>query len=54
LQAEQKFDFIIIDSPPVGVFADTLLLSSLVSPTLIVADETKLKIDKIRHTINAY
>ena len=51
LQAEQKFDFVIIDSPPVGAFADTLLLSSLVSSTLIVADETKLKIDKIRHTV---
>ncbi len=50
-QAEQKFDFVIIDSPPVGTFADTLLLSSLVSSTLIVADEGKLKIDKIRHTI---
>ena len=50
-QAEQKFDFVILDSPPVGAFADTLLLSSLVSSTLIVADEGKLKIDKIRHTI---
>jgi capsular exopolysaccharide synthesis family protein len=50
-QAEQKFDFVIIDSPPVGGFADTLLLSSLVSSTLIVADETKLQITKIRHTI---
>ena len=50
-QAEQKFDFIIIDSPPVGGFADTLILSSLVSSTLIVADEAKLQISKIRYTL---
>ena len=50
-QAEQKFDFIIIDSPPVGGFADTLILSSLVSSTLIVADESKLHISKIRYTL---
>ena len=50
-QAEQKFDFIILDSPPVGGFADTLILSSLVSSTLIVADEAKLQISKIRYTL---
>lgn len=51
LQAQQKFDFIVIDSAPVGGFADTLLLSSLVSSTVIVADEAKLHIAKIRYTI---
>lgn len=50
-QAEQKFDFVIVDSPPVGGFADTLLLSSLVSSTLIVADESKLHLAKVRHTM---
>ncbi|MCK5901747.1 MAG: polysaccharide biosynthesis tyrosine autokinase [Cocleimonas sp.] len=50
-QAEQKFDFVIIDSPPVGGFADTLILSSLASSTLIVADEGKLHLAKIRHTL---
>jgi capsular exopolysaccharide synthesis family protein len=50
-QAQQKFDFIVVDSAPVGGFADTLLLSSLVSSTLIVADEEKLHIAKIRYTI---
>jgi len=50
-QGEQKFDFVIIDSPPVGGFADTLILSSLVSSTLIVADESKLQLTKIRYTL---
>ena len=50
-QAEQKFDFIIIDSPPVTGFADTLILSSLVSSTLIVVDEAKLQVSKIRYTL---
>lgn len=50
-EAEQKFDFIIIDSPTVGGFSDTLLLSSLVSSTLIVVNESKLKMTKIHYTL---
>ncbi len=50
-EAEKKFDFIIIDSPTVGNFADTLLLSSLASSTLIVVDEAKFKMTKIHYTI---
>ncbi len=50
-EAEKKFDFIIIDSPTVGNFADTLLLSSLASSTLIVVDEVKFKMTKLHYTI---
>ncbi len=50
-EAEKKFDCIIIDSPTVGNFVDTLLLSSLASSTLIVVDEAKFKMTKLHYTI---
>lgn len=47
-QGSTIFDYVIIDAPPVIGFADTLVLSSLASSTIIVAKENMLKQDNIK------
>ncbi len=50
-QAATRFDYVIIDSPPVTGFADTLILSSLASSTLIVAREGNMDSRAIKHVL---
>lgn len=54
-QASQRFDFVIIDSAPAAGLAETLILSSLASKTLIVTDEHKMKneSDRIKRTVES-
>ena len=47
-QGATIFDYVIIDAPPILGFADTLVLSSLATSTIIVAKENMLKADNIR------
>lgn len=50
-QGTTIFDYVIIDGPPVVGFADTLLLSSIATSTLIVAQEKKLDAGKINFVL---
>lgn len=50
-QAATRFDFVIIDAPPVKGFADALILTSLASSTLIVAKEGEMESHSIRHIL---
>ena len=47
-QGASIFDYVIIDAPPILGFADTLVLSSLATSTIIVAKENMLKADNIQ------
>jgi len=47
-QGANIFDYVIIDAPPILGFADTLVLSSLATSTIIVAKENMLKADDIK------
>ena len=47
-QGASIFDYVIIDAPPVAGFADTLVLSSLASSTLIVANEDTMNARSIK------
>jgi len=50
-QAATRFDYVIIDTPPVKGFADTLILTSLASSTLLVAKEDNMDSRAIKHTL---
>jgi Mrp family chromosome partitioning ATPase len=50
-QGAKIFDVVIVDAPPVIGFADSLILSSLASSTLIVAKEDSMDSAKIKTTI---
>lgn len=50
-QGAKIFDMVIVDAPPVLGFADSLILSSLASSTLIVAKEERLDTAKIKTAI---
>ncbi len=50
-QGANIFDVVIVDAPPVLGFADSLILSSLASSTLIVAKEDGIDRAKIKTTI---
>ncbi len=50
-RASQIFDYVIVDAPPVIGFADTLILSSLATSTIIVDQETTLKIDNVKFVL---
>ncbi|PID46259.1 MAG: hypothetical protein CSB47_04855 [Proteobacteria bacterium] len=54
-QASQRFDFVIIDSAPASGLAETLILSSLASKTLIVTDESNMKTqsEQIKRTVDS-
>jgi len=47
-QGANIFDYVIVDAPPILGFADTLVLSSLATSTIIVAKENMLKADDIK------
>lgn len=47
-QGANIFDYVIVDAPPTLGFADTLVLSSLATSTIIVAKENMLKADGIQ------
>ncbi len=50
-QGATIFDYVIIDAPPVSGFADALVLSSLSSATLLVAQEGDLDAKNIQYTL---
>ncbi len=50
-QAATRFDYVIVDAPPVKGFADTLILSSLASSTLLVTREEKMDARNINHVL---
>ena len=50
-QAASIFDYVIIDAPPVTGFADTLILSSLATSTLIVAQEDSMEARSIKNVM---
>lgn len=50
-QGSKIFDIVIVDAPPVLGFADSLILSSLASSTLIVAKEDGINAAKIKMTL---
>lgn len=50
-QGASTFDYVIVDAPPVLGFADSLILSSLASSTLIVAQEDSIDIRRIKTTL---
>ena len=51
-QGASIFDYVIIDSPPVGGFADTLVLTSLATSTVIVARENEIDARDVKNTIS--
>ena len=50
-QGASIFDYVIIDAPPVTGFADTLVLSSLATSTLIVAREDSMDARSIKNVL---
>lgn len=50
-QGASIFDYVIIDAPPVEGFADTLILSSLASSTIIVAKENNIESKRTHHVL---
>ena len=50
-QGSTIFDYVIIDAPPITGFADTLVLSSLATSTLLVAQEGDLDARKIKNVL---
>ena len=50
-QGAKIFDCVIIDAPPVPGFADSLILSSLATSTLLVAQEDKIDSSRIKTTL---
>ena len=51
-QGGSIFDYVIIDAPPVSGFADTLVLTSLATSTVIVAREDEIDARSVKNTIN--
>ena len=51
-QGASIFDYVIIDAPPIAGFADTLVLSSLATSTLIVAKEDKMEAHSIKNVLS--
>jgi Mrp family chromosome partitioning ATPase len=49
--ASEYFDQIIIDTPPVIGFADTLILASAVDGVLFIVDEKNMDKDKIQNSL---
>jgi len=54
-QASQRFDFVIIDSAPASGLAETLVLSSLATKTLMVTNEKNMKgqSERIKRTVQS-
>ena len=54
-QASERFDFVIIDSAPASGLAETLVLSSLATRTLVVTDEMNMKSqsERIKQTVDS-
>lgn len=48
-QAEEEYDFVIVDSPPAGLMADAAILSRYVSGVLMVVRYKGTKIDNVIH-----
>ena len=49
--AEEKYDYVIFDTPPVGAFVDAAVLSSLVDGTLVVVREDGTPRDAAINTV---
>ncbi|PWQ98491.1 GumC family protein [Leucothrix arctica] len=54
-QASQRFDFVIMDSAPASGLAETLVLSSLATKTLMVTNEKNMKnhSDRVKRTVDS-
>ncbi|RVU84459.1 polysaccharide biosynthesis tyrosine autokinase [Leucothrix sargassi] len=54
-QASQRFDFVIMDSAPASGLAETLVLSSLATKTLMVTNERNMKThsERIKRTVDS-
>ncbi|MBK1877937.1 GumC family protein [Pelagicoccus mobilis] len=48
---QQRFDVILVDSPPVGLFSDALALAQCLGETILIARESRAPIDQIRRVI---
>ena len=48
--AEEKYDYVIFDTPPIGVFVDAAVLSSLVDGTIIVVREDYVPREGLQNT----
>lgn len=49
---EDKYDYIIIDSPPAGIITDAAILSTITDAIILVAKANSTKKDEIRGTID--
>ncbi len=48
---KECFDIIIVDTPPVGLYPDALVLAQLVGETILIAREAKAPVSQIRQVI---
>lgn len=53
-QGASIFDYVIIDAPPASGFADTLVLSSLATSTVIVLPEDKMEAKSIKNVLSQF
>ncbi|MGH8019288.1 MAG: GumC family protein [Opitutaceae bacterium] len=51
-QLKSRYDIILIDTPPAGLFQDALVLSRFAQETLLVAREARAPVTQIRRTIS--
>ncbi len=51
---KQSFDYIVIDTPPVGPFADPLIISGLVDTTVYVVRWSATAREMVKHTIQQF
>jgi Mrp family chromosome partitioning ATPase len=52
-EAASGFDWVIIDTPPVGVLTDAKLLSAMVDGALLIVRAGKTKVDLVQKAIAA-
>lgn len=48
---KERYDVIIVDTPPAGLFPDALVLAQSVGETLLIAREAKAPVSQIRRVI---
>jgi Mrp family chromosome partitioning ATPase len=53
VEAAAGFDWVIIDTPPVGVLTDAKLLSAMVDGALLVVRAGKTKVELVQKAISA-
>ncbi len=53
-EVESQYDYIFLDTPPVNVVADALMMSDLVAGTLIVARQKQTRYDELKKAIEMF